>query len=136
MRGLQVDRTAPAPCPQCGRTGFFGPRRDEAKVHQYRLCKFCGFAQDVDQAPVTYRPSVHGCPQWRQVAGAPYVWWVPATQSTYHCPYCGAPVDVQAHAVTPPVSDPSHPWWKVPQGLSHAESYAYWESQGYLVGYV
>jgi hypothetical protein len=35
---------APPPCPSCGRTGFYGPRRADDD-RRYRLCKFCGFYQ-------------------------------------------------------------------------------------------
>ncbi len=65
----------PAICPDCGRTGFYGPRIEEPE-RRYRQCRFGGFTQGVDRAPERYRPTVHRCTHWPSCAHAPYVWWV------------------------------------------------------------
>lgn len=123
---------APRACPHCGRTGFYGPRQNEERTRHYRFCKFCGFGQDVGGVPTQYRATVHGCAAWRQVAGAPYIWWVGPEEESYPCAYCGKTVTVAQTLVTAPHQDPAHPWWQVPQGLSHAESTAFWEARGYF----
>lgn len=126
----------PRPCPQCGRAGFFGPRQNAQRTRQYRFCKFCGFGQDVGAQPIRYRATVHGCPPWRQVAGAPYIWWVLPEEATYECPYCRKSVSVTSALVRAPADDPSHPWWRVPQQLSHAAAAAFWEGEGYFRFYL
>jgi hypothetical protein len=131
IAALYGQRGAPSPCPHCRRTGFYGPRQAQGRTRQYRLCRFCGFEQEVGGPAVMLVASVHGCPEWRAIAGAPYIWWVRPDEASYRCPYCRASVDVERARVPPPFQDPAHAWWKVPQGMSHDESLAYWESQGY-----
>ncbi len=122
----------PAPCPHCGRRGFYGARQNETRTRHYRFCKFCGFSQDVGAEPTCYRATVHGCERWRTVAGTPYIWWVAPGEQRYPCPYCGDAVTVEQALRAPPADDPAHPWWRVPQDLSHAEWVAFWEGQGYF----
>ena len=66
---LFVERSDPAPCPECGRTGFFGPRaRDPGR--KFRACRFCGFWQVVGQSPIRLVPMVHDCSEWPECARA------------------------------------------------------------------
>ena len=136
MAALYGARDAPAACPSCGRTGFYGPRQDEKKTRRYRLCKFCGFGQDVGKEPVSYLATVHRCKQWLYIAGAPYIWWVPPGEDSYTCPYCHGTVNVATGVVPTPYRDRSHPWWNVPQGLPHSEYRDYWYSLGFNLVYV
>ena len=130
MGALRTAHAPPPTCPHCRRTGFYGPRQDEGH-RRFRMCKFCGFTQDLDQAPVFYVATAHACHAWRRVAGAPYIWWVSPAAEVYACAYCSSSVTVQSARIAKPSDDPSHPWWQVPQGLSYKESLAYWEAQGY-----
>ena len=97
----------PGPCPDCGRTGFYGPRIDATERH-YRQCRFCGFTQMAGEAPVQYQPTVHGCSEWPECARAPYVWWVSQEVESYLCPFCGKRVRV-ADAAIPRWRDPPSP---------------------------
>ena len=118
----------PQACPECGRTGFYGPRRGGPQA-RYRACTFCGFRQEVGAAPVRDRAWSHACERWPWVAGAPLVEWAPADAESVECPYCGGGVDLEAHRVTAPAEDEAHPWRSVPQGLSGVESLKYWRAQ-------
>lgn len=128
MAALYLARTRPPACPQCCRRGFFGPRHD-GDARMYRLCKFCGFSQTVDSDPITLRPTVHGCANWANFAGAPYIWWVGPTEPSYLCEHCQQAVQVANHLVKRPVDDPSHPWWQVSQSFDFDQALAYWTSQ-------
>jgi hypothetical protein len=118
----------PGPCPRCGRVGFYGPRRSGPE-RKWRLCTFCGFAQDVGGPEGRYRPTAHGCAAWPEVAGAPYIAWVPPDVESYECPVCGGRVTVANALVVAPADDPGHPWWRVPQDLRSATEWlALWRS--------
>ena len=93
MAALYSERGCPPGCPQCGRSGFYGPREAEGS-RRYRACKFCGFWQHVGQPAVTNKPTVHNCEEWPKVAGAAYTWWVQPDEEIYTCPYCGVEVHV------------------------------------------
>ena len=131
---LFVERGDPRPCPVCGRTGFFGPRAAD-RGRKYRACRFCGFSQDVGEEPAQLRAAVHWCEEWPECARAQYVWWVPADEQTFTCPYCRrrAPVEsrnafVRAVGVQKPSDDPAHPWHRVPQQCSYAYYLRFWEN--------
>ena len=121
-------RGAPPPCPDCGHTGFFGPRKAHDRL--YRLCKFCGSYRTPGGQRVQCLATVHNCRDWPSVAGAQYLWWVQPHESEYRCPQCGASVRVSAFAVKRPIDDPSHPWWQVPQNMSFEEAASFWVHQG------
>jgi len=131
---LFVERAAPRPCPHCGRTGFYGPRAaDPGK--KYRACRFCGFWQFVGEAPIQYRPTAHGCPEWPDCARAPYIWWIDPDEKAYTCPYCDQQVVVETQntfrkgaLVLGPSEDLSHPWRKVPQGRDYDYYQRLWEN--------
>ena len=115
----------PQPCPKCNRTGFYGPRAHRGQ--KYRSCWFCGFFQELDKEPEYWLPTVHGCPKWPSVAGAPYIWWVPPDQRVYECHYCLRELDVEAAQGPNPYLHGDHPWWKVPQNKSHHRYVKFWE---------
>ena len=117
----------PGPCPECRRTGFYGPRIDPTERH-YRQCRFCGFTQMVAEVPTRYRPTVHSCSKWPECARAPYIWWVPPEVESYLCPFCSKRVAVAEAAIAPPADDAAHPWWKVPQDRSRAYYQRFWEN--------
>lgn len=117
----------PEPCPQCGLTGFFGPRFVEPNL-RLRSCRFCGLWQEIDKAPQMATPVVHGCDGWPQAARAPYLWWVPPTATSFQCPFCRHRADTAASRVTPPSDDPQHPWWKVPQRRDADYYRRFWEN--------
>ncbi|UCC47879.1 MAG: hypothetical protein JSV41_10395 [Gemmatimonadota bacterium] len=119
----------PRACPACRRTGFYGPREDEAGRH-YRMCQFCGFFQSVGEARAQLRPCVHPCGLVREVAGAPYITWVPREQLSYYCESCKGEAAVAESLVTSPAEDADHPWWRVPQQLSHQEYVRFWLTNG------
>lgn len=123
----------PEPCPHCNRTGFYGPRA--LGSIKARSCRFCGFFQQVDMAPTRYRPVAHHCPNWPEVAGAPYLWWIPADERFFTCSYCkqkaaveGGNAFVKSALAKAPTDDPSHPWWKIEQNKDYKFYYDYWES--------
>lgn len=131
---LFAERGDPAGCPECGRTGFYGPRA-AGGGRKYRECRFCGFAQDVGQPPIRLGPTVHGCEEWPACAKAPYVWWVHPNEESYKCPYCGKKVTVisrnffaKSALITGPSEDPEHPWWRVPQNRTYAYYLRFWEN--------
>lgn len=117
----------PAPCPRCGRTGFYGPRIEDPD-HRFRQCRFCGFTQKIGEAGDTYRPSIHGCDPWPQAARAPYIWWVAPNVASYACPFCRARAIVSKTLTTRPVDDPTHPWWRVPQRRDRFYYLRFWEN--------
>jgi len=124
----------PQPCPACGRVGFFGPR--VVGVSKIRQCRFCGFHQEADEAPTRATPTAHGCAEWPDIARAPYIWWVAPGEGTYTCAFCKGVVTVAAHTVTPPSEDPSHPWWRVPQGRNRFYYARFWENWPFTKGRV
>lgn len=117
----------PAPCPSCGRTGFYGPRMAEPEEH-YRACRFCGFAQHVGGSAERYVPTVHGCDGWPECARAPYLWWAPPQRRSYTCPFCARKVSVKKGRVAAPVEDRDHPWWKVPQHRKRSYYVRFWDN--------
>lgn len=117
----------PNPCPQCGSTGFFGPRFAEPNL-RLRSCRFCGFWQEIAEAPQRATPVVHDCDAWPDAARAPYIWWVPPSSTSLACPFCDADVSVAEYCTTPPSDDPKHPWWKVPQGRGAEYYRRFWEN--------
>lgn len=125
----------PAPCPACGRVGFYGPRATD-EAHRFRECRFCGFHQVVGKRASRALPTVHGCPGWPEVARAPYIWWVPADVEAYECVFCKRTVPVSEHLVTAPSEDPQHPWWRVPQGKSRFYYARFWENWPFTKGRV
>ncbi|UCF21251.1 MAG: hypothetical protein JSU87_07680 [Gemmatimonadota bacterium] len=119
----------PSACPACGRTGFYGPRDDPAGQH-LRHCSFCGFQQRVGGEPTRLIPCVHDCDKVVWIAGAPQIAWVDPGQEVYECEFCGGRADVQACTVASPGDDPAHPWWDVPQNLSHEDYIRFWLRNG------
>ena len=124
----------PPACPECGRTGFYGPRAADG-IPKSRSCRFCGFSQRVLCEPTRLRPVAHDCDDWPDCAGAPYIWWIPMEERWYTCSFCGHRVAVRggnsfvkSAAITAPSDDPSHAWWKVPQNQSYGAYYKYWEN--------
>lgn len=124
----------PQPCPTCGRVGFFGPR--VVGVSKLRQCRFCGFHQEAEDAPARAVPTVHGCAEWPEIARAPYIWWVAPGDASYTCAFCRGSVTVADHTVTPPSDDPSHPWWRVPQGRNRFYYARFWENWPFTKGRV
>ena len=131
---LMAEQAAPSPCPNCGRTGFFGPRALDGQP-KFLSCRFCGYFQAVGQPPTRLRPVAHNCENWPEAAEAPYIWWIPMDEKWYVCHYCkrrlavaGANAFMKGAAVTPPADDPNHPWWKVPQNASYDTYYKLWEN--------
>lgn len=125
----------PEACPDCGRTGFYGPRVDATERH-YRQCRFCGFTQMVGEAPCRYQPTVHQCDDWPECARAPYIWWLAPEVESFLCPFCSKRMRVGEALVTPPVHDPEHPWWKVPQDRARFYYSRFWENWGVTSGRV
>lgn len=118
----------PRPCPRCGRSGFYGPRRASPE-EKYRACTFCGLWQVAGGEEATATPWAHGCDPWPRVAGAPLVEWAPPGAVTASCPTCGARVRVAKNRVTSPADDREHPWWRVPQEMSAVDSLVFWRAQ-------
>ena len=134
VHALVGERADPAPCPRCGRTGFYGPRGADPGT-KYRACRFCGFWQAVGQEPVRFRPMVHACAGWPECAAAPYVWWIHPDEKGYTCPYCHQRIWVEGDRgliegtlVTAPSDDPSHPWRLLPQNRPYAHYVTFWEN--------
>jgi len=125
----------PGACPQCGRTGFYGPRVG-GRGRRYRACRFCGFHQDVGGLPDLARPTSHRCGVWPQVARAPYVWWLPPDEDEYLCPFCEERVRLEDARVRAPIDDPEHPWWKVPQERTRFYYARFWENWAFTKGRV
>lgn len=132
--GMFAEGRDPNPCPACGRVGFFGPR--VVGVSKYRACRFCGFHQEAEEAPARATPTVHGCAEWPEIARAPYIWWVPPGEPSYTCSFCRSVVVVAEHTVKPPTEDPSHPWWRVPQGRNRFYYARFWENWPFTKGRV
>jgi|SRR5712691_1906402 len=89
-----------------------------------------GRYQAPQQNPVQLIATVHGCPEWPEIAGAPYIWWVQPHEQRYECPYCRSAVIVTNAKVKRPVDDPSHTWWAVPQGMTFEAARHYWVARG------
>lgn len=117
----------PAACPDCSRTGFFGPRIDTADG-RYRQCRFCGFTQPVGEPATRFVPTTHDCATWPTCARAPYIWWVPSDVTSFLCPYCAARLSVDSARITAPFHDPTHPWWRVPQRRSRRYYLRFWDN--------
>ncbi len=130
---LMAEQAAPQACPECGRTGFYGPRALDGKP-KFRGCRFCGFFQEVGREPSRLQPVAHDCQSWPEAAGAPYIWWISSDEKWYTCNYCakrvavtGANTFMKGAAVRAPADDPNHPWRKVPQNASYDTYYRLWE---------
>jgi transcription elongation factor Elf1 len=124
----QIDRPRLIPCPQCRREGFFGARAGTERY--YWLCKFCGYYREVDKAAVQCRATAHPCMTWPLVLGAPDLWWVQLDERQYRCPRCNRTVLVEEHLQARPLTDPHHPWWQFPQGLTSEQAAAFWRNVG------
>jgi hypothetical protein len=131
---LFVERTDPKPCPQCGRTGFYGPRAADPGM-KFRACRFCGFWQAVGEEPQQFRPAAHECSDWPECAKAKYLWWIHPEEKLFKCPYCRQQVAVDSNNAfvrgavpRPPANDPEHPWHKVPQNRSYSYYLRFWEN--------
>jgi hypothetical protein len=125
----------PAPCPSCGRTGFYGPRVGPTG-ERFRACRFCGLHQDVNGPPTRARPSIHRCSTWPEIARAPYIWWLAPGREEYHCPFCDQTVQLAATLGTVPSDEPQHPWWKVPQNRTRFYYARFWENWPFTKGRV
>lgn len=124
---LFAEGADPSACPECNRTGFFGPRVVD-EVIKCRACRFCGFWQRVGHPPTTMLPTAHDCATWPVVSKAPYIWWVLPDVQSYHCPYCRDEVIVPRSIVVKPSDAQDHPWHKIPQGRSRAFYQRLWEN--------
>ena len=116
----------PPPCPCCSRRGFYEPKWAEPNRH-YRACKFCGFFQNVDDAP--YDVIRYECrdPNHDVVAD----WKVPT--ETWTCTLCGR-LYLPVQHVPWPADDPLHPWNQVPISGSQDEYRRFWNHHGSQVG--
>ena len=123
----------PRPCPECGRTGFYGPRyiEPDGKV---RACRFCGFWQRVGGAVKQFLPTMHTCAEWPEISRAQYVWWVAPDTESYTCPFCKDAVQVALSIVPVPREDPDHPWWRIPQNRSQSFYQRLWKNWPYSAG--
>jgi hypothetical protein len=117
----------PAACPECGQTGFFGPRID-ATERGYRQCRFCGFTHAVGAEPQQFQAIVHSCRGWPTSARAPYVWWVAPEVESFLCPFCSRRLPIDEVRTPRPVDDPDHAWWRVPQGRKRFYYLRFWEN--------
>jgi hypothetical protein len=125
----------PQPCPKCGWTGFYGPRVGHDGV-RYRACRFCGLYQEVNAAPAVADPAVHACSMWPEIARAPYVWWVPPGQESFHCPFCDTDAVLAESRIPIPAADANHPWWRVPQKRTRFYYSRFWENWPFTKGRV
>lgn len=123
----------PGACPQCGRTGFYGPRFADPD-RRYRACRFCGFWQDVDGGAERYLPTAHACELWPEVSKAPYIWWIEPGTDAYDCPFCQEPVLVDSSTVPVPADTPQHPWWRIPQGRGQSFYQRLWRNWEWSTG--
>ena len=123
----------PSACPQCGATGFYGPRVASDGT-RYRACRFCGLYQEIGGPVQRAQPSVHGCDAWPEIARAPYIWWAPPTLAEYECPFCGERVTVANTLTGIPATDPLHAWWKVPHKRTRFWYASFWERWPYTKG--
>ncbi len=117
----------PLPCPECGRTGFYGPRFVEPD-QKIRACRFCGFWQLAGEAPQQFVPTAHDCDEWPECSRAPYIWWTAADTESYTCPYCKGTVTVAGATISVPNDVPNHPWWKIPQGRTQSFYQRLWKN--------
>lgn len=74
--------------------------------------------------------TVHDCGRLEQIAGAPEIQWVAPHERVVKCYGCQQDYEVGLFKMEAPADNRFHPWWEVPQGLSYADSVAYWHSQG------
>jgi hypothetical protein len=70
------------------------------------------------------------------VARAPYIWWLAPDADSYHCPFCDKQVTLAESRIESPSDQPSHPWWKVPQGRNRFYYARFWENWPYTKGRV
>ena len=136
------ERSDPLPCPQCGKTGFYGPRAADPGV-KFHCCRFCGFYQVVGEKPAQFLPVVHDCDEWPVCAKAPYVWWVEPDTEQFTCPFCGRSLSVRGRnvfkrgvLVERPSEMPDHPWSMVPQDRSYDYYLRFWENWDFTKGRV
>ena len=125
----------PPACPQCGRTGFYGPRVSD-RVGEHRACRFCGFFQEVKGEVQRATPCVHDCTDWPEVAKAPYIWWLEPGRDAFTCAFCGDACAADSARITAPVDDDDHPWWRVPQARSRFYYARLWENWPFTKGRV
>jgi hypothetical protein len=123
----------PGACPDCGRTGFYGPRFADPE-ERFRDCRFCGFFQMVDVPARRYVPTAHDCETWPEVSQVPYIWWVSPDLDAFDCPFCTEPILVDSATVPSPIDTPKHPWWKIPQGRSQPFYQRLWRNWAWSTG--
>ena len=128
---------APRPCPACERTGFFGSRADSNIPQRfYRMCKFCGFFQNVGEESSYLVPNAHPCERSPTILGERYIQWCGATEVSRQCFSCAEEYDVRSHLVSRPSATPEHVWWQVPQDMDRAGYVAFWKGQGISGAYL
>ena len=123
----------PPVCPQCGTTGFYGPRVAPDGT-RFRACRFCGLYQVVGGPALRAQPSVHGCATWPEVARARYIWWAPPGAREYACPFCAETVVIAETITGVPATDPMHAWWKVPHRRTRFWYASFWAQWPYTKG--
>jgi hypothetical protein len=125
----KLDRgEAPGPCPNCRRTGFYGPRGTRPLGPGYHACKFCGLWQYVDQLSFFAIPTVHSCGNGPTILGAPQIWWEVPEHEFFDCRFCPATqLKIEGWRTNAPHDDRAHPWRQVPQGLSLAAYKQFWK---------
>jgi hypothetical protein len=110
----------PAPCPRCGRRGFYEPKWAEPNRY-YRACKFCGFWQNVGEDPMNVI---------RYECRAPDHWsadWKVATEA-WSC-MCGRTFTPDQR-VSWPVNDKGHWWNEAPAYGTQADFRKFWSERG------
>lgn len=105
------------PCPNCATVGFYSPRFEPRpdENHKYRVCKFCGFAQEL--TGYAFKTSGEKPYRWVMVQCADcnprglfgvYDWKVPWDTSAKTCGNCKKDMS----EVKWPSDDPEHPFHK------------------------
>jgi hypothetical protein len=122
---------SPPACPACKWTGFYGPRKRAGDPRHYRMCKFCGFFQNVGEDSEYLVPTVpHQCPDYATVLEYPYIQWAREYECDRSCDYCGVEYSVSDARVQRPADGSTHPWRQMPQAQTYQQAIAYWASLG------
>lgn len=120
----------PRPCQACQRTACYGSYRADSL---YRMCKFCGFYQKVNETSTYLVPNAHSCAEAEacRILDELYIEWTKPNEVTRECESCHLEYSIKSYVVPRPYARAEHGWWRIPQGMDLKDSIAFWKAQGF-----
>lgn len=102
-------------CPKCKAVGFYAARFNPSNNQRYRMCKFCGFWQEVNGIEEYCNMFFHdNCQQLNNYFGDTYIGKILRYDwnkgNTQHTHFCGR---TMSNIIDPPTRDKMHPYHRL-----------------------